>query len=61
MKKILILGKKSFVGSYIHQNLKYETRKISFEEFKKKKVNYLKNFDYIINCTSNLDFIKKKI
>ena len=60
MKKILILGKKSFVGSYIHQNLKHETRKISFEEFKKKRVNYLKNFDYIINCTSNLDFIKKK-
>tara|TARA_B100000963_G_scaffold353592_1_gene368572 strand:- start:2952 stop:3776 length:825 start_codon:yes stop_codon:yes gene_type:complete len=60
MKKILILGQKSFVGSYIDKKLSFKTQKISFEKFKKKNENYLKKFDYIINCASNLNFVKKK-
>ena len=60
MKKILIVGKKSFVASHIYEELNYKTTLIDYDELIKKKESFFKNFNYIINCSSNLNFIKKK-
>ena len=45
MIKILIIGKKSFLGSNLKKYLspKYETDNLSYENVKKKKVNFLIN------------------
>jgi len=58
-KKILIIGEKGFIASNLYRYLKkkkIEVYSSSFEKFMKKKV--FKNFDIIINCTSNKRFVK---
>ena len=50
MTKILIIGKKSFIGSNLYKYFKHKTNHfvnvIDFNLFKKKKENYIKKFDY---------------
>ena len=52
MTKILIIGKKSFIGSNLYKYFKHKTNHfvnvIDFNLFKKKKENYIKKFDHIM-------------
>ena len=52
---ILIVGKKSFIGSNLFNSLKifFFVKIVKFEDLRNKKENYYKKFNYIINCTSN--------
>ena len=62
MKKILIIGKNSFVGSnlfYFFKKKNIKVKLISYSDFFKKNF-FKKDFDYIINCSSNLNFIQNK-
>ncbi len=62
-KKILIIGKKSFIGINLFKFLvdkKLTVNSISFENFLKRYNKRFNKFDFIINCTSNERFIKKK-
>ena len=56
-KRVLIIGKKSFVGINLHKflNEKLISKKISFNDFKTINITKLKNINVIINCS-----IKKK-
>ena len=61
-KKILIIGKKSFIGSNLYKYFKKKkinSKIITYKNFFNKKF-YNKNFDLIINCTSNINFVNKK-
>tara|TARA_Y100001958_G_C21242085_1_gene570220 strand:- start:1488 stop:2306 length:819 start_codon:yes stop_codon:yes gene_type:complete len=60
-KKILIIGKKSFVTSILKVDLKkfFFIKIINFEKFLRKKED-IKKFDYIINCSLNKKYITKK-
>jgi len=61
-KKVLIIGKKSFIGSNLHNFFKKKninSKIISFETFLKENIN-IKKLNYIINCTTNKNLIKKK-
>ena len=64
MTKILIIGKKSFIGSNLYKYFKHKTNHfvnvIDFNLFKKKKENYIKKFDYLINCSSNKKYLLNK-
>ncbi len=62
MTKILIIGKKSFIGSNLYLSLKkkFTVRLISFSNLKKKKENFFKNFTHIINCSINPKYVKLK-
>ena len=59
---LLIIGKKSFIGSniYDYYKHKYKVKIIGFKEFLKKKEKYLKRFNYVINCTTSQRYILKK-
>lgn len=61
-KKILILGKKSFIGSNLYFFLKKKLRvKIcDYNTFNNFTYNDYKKFNLIINCTSNLKYINNK-
>ena len=52
---ILIVGKKSFIGSNLFISLKifFLVKIVKFEDILDKKENYFKKFNYVINCTSN--------
>ena len=61
MKKILIIGKRGFIGNNLANYLR-KSHKISHKNFKdsirmKSKIN---NFDYIINTSINKNYIKKR-
>ena len=60
MIKVLIIGKKSFIGSnlYIFLKKKIYVKKISFVEIKRKNSKFFKNFSHIINCSVNPNYIK---
>ena len=53
--KLLIVGKKSFIGSnlYFFYKKKYYVKIINFNDLLKKNINFLKKFDYLINCSIN--------
>tara|TARA_B110000027_G_C16102535_1_gene293775 strand:+ start:155 stop:979 length:825 start_codon:yes stop_codon:yes gene_type:complete len=62
-KKILIIGKKSFIGSNLFKFLIKKKVKVSLSSY----INFLNNyksfdnkFNFIINCSSNIKFIKNK-
>ena len=61
MKKILIIGKRGFLGKNLYKNLKkkFKCKLISFNQLYifKKNIN---KFDVIINCSINKQYIKKK-
>ena len=61
MKKVLIIGKRSFIGWHLNKYLqkKFRTKKISFKELNKFK-NKLHNFDFIINLSINKNYISRK-
>jgi len=61
-QNIIIIGKKSFIGSnlFLHLNLKYNIKLLSYENFLKKKKSFLSNYKTIINCASNKKYIKNK-
>lgn len=62
MKKILIIGKKSFIGSNLRNYLnKYFNVKIfSLEEILTKPENYFNKFSHVINTSIHSSYIKKK-
>ena len=61
MKKILLIGKRGFLGNYLNKYLhkKFKVKFISFRE-----INYFKKsipkYDYIINTSINRNYINKK-
>jgi dTDP-4-dehydrorhamnose reductase len=61
-KKILIIGKKSFITSVLKNDLKnfFFIRIIDFENFMKIKKKYLINFNHIINCSLNRGYVTKR-
>ena len=61
MKKILIIGKRGFIGNNLSIYLK-KFNKVShksFKDFYKKKLK-INNFDFVINTSINKNYIKKK-
>lgn len=61
-KKLLLIGKYSFISMSIYSNLrkKLSIKKISFEKFKKYNKTEINKFDYICNCSIKQNYIKKK-
>lgn len=59
MIKILIIGKTSFIGSYLYDYLKnfFYVKIFSFKDLVDKDLN---NFDYIINCSIHPNYSKFK-
>ena len=63
MKKILIIGKKSFLGSNltIYLSKYYNVDNFSFNKALKKKSNFFSQYSYIINTTIHPNYVKKNI
>ena len=61
-KNILIIGKRSFISLNIFLNLQYKQnlKIFNYKEFFDLNSSYIKNFDYIINCSINRRYIKDK-
>ena len=61
-EKIIIIGRKGLIGSNLNLSLKrkYFVSNLDFEKFIKKKDTFINRFNYIINCTSNINYIKNK-
>lgn len=62
-KKILIIGKKGFLGSNLSsffEKKKLKVHSISFENFLNKYYLFSDKVDFIINCSSNKKFVKNK-
>ena len=61
-KKILLIGKKSFISKNLYSFLKkkFFIQKISFEMCLKLKKYEFKKFDYVINCSINKNYINLK-
>ena len=61
MKKILIIGKRGFLGKNLHKyfNNKYESKIIHFKDIHKfkKRIN---SFNYVINTSINKNYINKR-
>ena len=61
MKKILIVGKRGFLGKNLHKHLnkKFKSKIIHFKDINKfgKKIN---NFNYVINTSINKNYINKR-
>ena len=61
MKKILIIGKRGFLGKNLHKyfNKKFKSKIIHFKDINKfkKKIN---NFNYVINTSINKNYINKR-
>ena len=57
-KKILIFGKNSFIGSNLYTFLKNK-HFVKIKSFNSKSLKKLNNFDYIINCAINKNYINK--
>ena len=61
MTNILIVGKKSFIGSALN-NFLSKSNKVHLKDYSEiidKKKNYFINYHYIINCTSNKNYVYK--
>ena len=61
MKRILLIGKRGFLGNYLNKYLrkKFKISFISFSEINSFKKSIVK-YDYIINTSINKNYIKKK-
>ena len=61
MKRILLIGKRGFLGNYLNKYLreKFKVRFISFKRIYKIKKTIIK-YDYIINTSINKNYIKYK-
>ena len=62
MKKILIIGKNSFIGSNLNRYLKkfYEVKCLSFEKVINKENNFFQNFNYVINTSIHKKYIDQR-
>lgn len=58
-KRVLIFGKKSFIGNSLYQYLKVR-HKVKIKNFNTNELKNINNFDYIINCSINKDYVYKK-
>tara|TARA_B100002003_G_scaffold237443_1_gene254521 strand:- start:404 stop:1237 length:834 start_codon:yes stop_codon:yes gene_type:complete len=61
-KKIIIIGKNSFIGSYLFKSLKYKfnTKIYDYQKFLNVSKKLLLDVSYVINCTSNKKYVNKK-
>ena len=62
-KKILIIGKKSFIGNNLFNYLKKKNiniLSINFRDFLKNYNILVNKYDFIINCSSNTKFVNNK-
>ncbi|MBD1166397.1 NAD-dependent epimerase/dehydratase family protein [Pelagibacterales bacterium SAG-MED07] len=61
MKKILIIGKRGFIGNNLSTYLKkfYNVSHKSFKDLNKKRLE-VNNFDYVINTSINKNYIAKR-
>ena len=61
MKRILLVGKRGFLGNYLNKYLskKFQIKFISFKEISNLKKTIIK-YDYIINTSINKNYINKK-
>ena len=61
MKKILVIGKRGFLGKNLHKyfNKKFKSRIIHFKDINnlKKEIN---NFNYVVNTSINKNYINKR-
>ncbi len=62
MTKILIIGKKGFIGSYLKEHLSkyFNVKNYSIDDVLKKKKIFLKEYTHIINATIHKNYVKKK-
>lgn len=61
-KKLLVIGQNSFISNNLYNLLKRDSiiKRVSFIFFKNLKLNYIKKFDYILNCSIDKNYIEKK-
>ena len=59
MKKILIIGKRGFLGKNLHKYLKkkFKSKIIHFKDINKFKKE-INNFNYVINTSINKNYFK---
>ena len=62
MKKILIIGKKSFTGSHLKKKLSksYYVKSLSINEALKKNIFFFRKFTHVINTTIHKSYTFKK-
>jgi dTDP-4-dehydrorhamnose reductase len=62
MKKILIIGKKSFIGSYLKIYLSkfFKVDNYTFEFVMKKKNNFFNNYSHVINTAIHKNYINNR-
>lgn len=62
MTKILIIGKRSFLGSNLNKYLskKFKTKNLSFKDTKKKNNEFFKQFTHVINTSISSNYVNKK-
>ena len=62
MKKILLIGKRSFIANNIYENLKdyFFLKKVSYLEFIKTPKNKIIKYEYIINCSLSKKYVENK-
>ena len=58
-KKLIIIGKNSFIGSNIYKDLrnKYKILILNFSQFKKLKLEKIKDYEYVCNCSVNKNYV----
>ena len=59
-KKIIVVGKRSFIGLNIYKYFKKNKIKVdilSYKSFLKKNIFFIKKFNYLINCSTNFNYI----
>jgi nucleoside-diphosphate-sugar epimerase len=58
---VLLIGKNSFIGKNIYKELKKKLAitYLNFETVVKKKNIFFKKFEFIINCSINIDYVEK--
>ena len=61
-KKILIIGKKSFIAQNIYNSLNknFFIKKISYSEFLRFPLRKIKPFNFIINCSIKKKYLSNK-
>jgi 5,10-methylene-tetrahydrofolate dehydrogenase/methenyl tetrahydrofolate cyclohydrolase len=62
-KKIIIIGKNSFIGFNLFKLLKnkFNTKIYNYQTFLNVRPKLLFNVNYVINCSSNKQYVKKNI
>ena len=62
MNKILIIGKKSFLGSYLKKHLSkfYKVDNYSYEHIIEREYSFFYDYSFIINTAIHSEYIKKK-